>query len=236
MSLRALAPVELRALPAADAQDPVAAAQGVRGPRRHMAPQGSLLAPGLRPVYRLLPWRCVDRTIAAMPGSHRQEWPEPRLRPPRPSGLTPRITQQTDARPPSEQRDSSCPRQSPSPRPQEGDVLFNIEEKVFPDIQANPGEKAFVFIHTVPFEGSVGLVNLLTATRLVRKGFEVTIVLYGPGVLLAARHRGYPSVGSEGFPGNLASTASSRRSSTRARRSTPAGSPWAPCTACARTT
>lgn len=85
----------------------------------------------------------------------------------------------------------------------EGDILFDVEEKVFPDYQANEGDKAYVFMHTVPFEGSVGLVNMLTATRLQRKGFELTFVLYGPGVLMASAARGYPAVGSEGFPGNL---------------------------------
>jgi uncharacterized repeat protein (TIGR04044 family) len=88
-------------------------------------------------------------------------------------------------------------------RAEVGDVLYDTSEKVFEDIKANPGEKAFIFIHTVPFEGSVALVNLLTSTRLVRKGFDVTIVLYGPGVLLASGTRGWPAVGSEGFPGNL---------------------------------
>lgn len=87
--------------------------------------------------------------------------------------------------------------------PAEGDVLFDIEEKVFPDHQAEPGDKAYVFMHTVPFEGSVGLVNMLTATRLQRKGFDLTFVLYGPGVLMASAARGYPAVGQEGFPGNL---------------------------------
>ncbi len=87
--------------------------------------------------------------------------------------------------------------------PKEGDVLFNVEEKVFPDHQAEPGDKAYVFMHTVPFEGSVGLVNMLTATRLQRKGFELTFVLYGPGVLMASATRGYPAVGSDAFPGNL---------------------------------
>ena len=87
--------------------------------------------------------------------------------------------------------------------PKEGDILFNIEDKVFPDHQAEPGDKAYVFMHTVPFEGSVGLVNMLTATRLQRKGFDLTFVLYGPGVLMASAARGYPSVGAEGFPGNL---------------------------------
>ena len=61
-----------------------------------------------------------------------------------------------------------------NPVPAEGEVLFDVEEKIFEDIQANPGEKAFVFIHTVPYEGSVALVNLLTSTRLVRKGFDVS--------------------------------------------------------------
>jgi uncharacterized repeat protein (TIGR04044 family) len=87
--------------------------------------------------------------------------------------------------------------------PKSGDVLFNVEEKVFPDHKANKGDKAYVFMHTVPFEGSVGLVNMLTATRLQRKGFELHFVLFGPGVLMASAARGYPSVGTDGFPGNL---------------------------------
>lgn len=88
--------------------------------------------------------------------------------------------------------------------PADGETLFDTEEKVFEDIKANPGEKAFVFIHTVPYEGSVALVNLLTSTRLIRKGFDVSIILYGPGVLLASGTRGYPGVGQEAFPGHLA--------------------------------
>jgi uncharacterized repeat protein (TIGR04044 family) len=90
------------------------------------------------------------------------------------------------------------------PKAMEGQYLYNTDEKLFEDIKAKPGEKAFVFIHTVPYEGSVALVNLLTATRLRRKGFEVNIVLYGPGVLLASGTRGYPAVGQEAFPGHLA--------------------------------
>jgi uncharacterized repeat protein (TIGR04044 family) len=89
-------------------------------------------------------------------------------------------------------------------RPAEGEYLYDTEEKVFDDIKANEGEKAYVFLHTVPYEGSVALVNLLTATRLRRKGFDVHIVLYGPGVLLASGTRGYPAVGQEAFPGHLA--------------------------------
>jgi len=84
------------------------------------------------------------------------------------------------------------------PRPADGEVLYDVEEKVFEDIRANPGEQAYVFIHTVPYEGSVALVNLLTAT--------------------------WPS------------TTRSRPSSRKGRRSTPAGSPWAPSTASGKTT
>jgi len=84
-----------------------------------------------------------------------------------------------------------------------GDAIVDYEEKVFPDIQAEPGEKAYVFIHSVPFESSVSLVNLLTATRLVRKGFDVSIVLFGPGSLIASATRGFPKVGDEAFPGHL---------------------------------
>jgi uncharacterized repeat protein (TIGR04044 family) len=82
--------------------------------------------------------------------------------------------------------------------------MFDAAEKIFPDHKAEPGEKAYIFIHSVPYEGSVALVNLLTSTRLVRKGFDVTIILYGPGVLLASGSRGYPGVGMEAFPGHLA--------------------------------
>ncbi|HJZ62533.1 MAG TPA: MSMEG_0572/Sll0783 family nitrogen starvation response protein [Miltoncostaeaceae bacterium] len=90
------------------------------------------------------------------------------------------------------------------PKPEEGQQLYDVEEKVFEDIKAEPGQQAFIFMHTVPYEGSVGLVNLLTATRLVRKGFKVSLVLYGPGVLMASATRGYPTVGAEAFPGHLA--------------------------------
>jgi uncharacterized repeat protein (TIGR04044 family) len=89
-------------------------------------------------------------------------------------------------------------------RPADGEVMYDTEEKIFDDIKAKPGEQAFVFIHSVPYECSVALVNLLTATRLVRKGFDVRIVLYGPGVLLGSGTRGYPGVNQEAFPGHLA--------------------------------
>ncbi|MCW2703940.1 MAG: hypothetical protein JWQ37_1935 [Blastococcus sp.] len=84
-----------------------------------------------------------------------------------------------------------------------GDAIVDYEAKVFEDIQAEPGEKAYIFMHTVPFEGSVGLVNMLTATRIRRKGFDTSLVLFGPGSLMASATRGYPKVGDEAFPGAL---------------------------------
>lgn len=84
-----------------------------------------------------------------------------------------------------------------------GDYFVDYEEKVFEDVKAKPGEKALVTFHTVAFEGSIGLVNLLQATRLLRKGFETSILLYGPGVTLGVQ-RGFPTLGDEAFPGHLA--------------------------------
>ena len=82
-----------------------------------------------------------------------------------------------------------------------GDHLVDYEEKVFEDVKAQPGEKALVTFHTVAFEGSIGLVNLLQATRLQRKGYETSILLYGPGVTLGVL-RGFPRLGDEAFPGH----------------------------------
>ena len=83
-----------------------------------------------------------------------------------------------------------------------GDFLVDYEEKVFEDVKAAPGEKALVTFHTVAFEGSIGLVNLLQAVRLKRKGFETSVLLYGPGVTLGVQ-RGFPKLGDEAFPGHL---------------------------------
>ncbi len=82
-----------------------------------------------------------------------------------------------------------------------GDFLVDYEEKVFEDVQAEPGQKALVTFHTVAFEGSIGLVNLLQAKRLQRKGYETSVLLYGPGVTLGVQ-RGFPRLGDEAFPGH----------------------------------
>ncbi|MBE9181273.1 MSMEG_0572 family nitrogen starvation response protein [Oculatella sp. LEGE 06141] len=87
-----------------------------------------------------------------------------------------------------------------TPAHKSGDFFVDYEEKVFPDVKAEPGEKALVTFHTVAFEGSIGLVNLLQALRLLRKGFETSVLLYGPGVTLGIQ-RGFPTLGDEAFPG-----------------------------------
>jgi uncharacterized repeat protein (TIGR04044 family) len=88
------------------------------------------------------------------------------------------------------------------PRNAKGDALVDYEEKVFEDVKAEPGEKALVTFHTVAFEGSIGFVNLLQATRLKRKGYDTSVLLYGPGVTLGVQ-RGFPTLGDEAFPGHL---------------------------------
>ena len=90
-----------------------------------------------------------------------------------------------------------------------GDYFVDYEEKVFEDVKAEPGEKALVTFHTVAFEGSIGFVNMLQATRLQRKGFETSILLYGPGVTLGVQ-RGFPKLGDEAFPGHQNFTAAIR--------------------------
>ena len=87
------------------------------------------------------------------------------------------------------------------PRHVIGDHLVDYEEKVFEDVKAEPGQKALVTFHTVAFEGSIGIVNLLQATRLQRKGYETSILLYGPGVTLGVI-RGFPRLGDEAFAGH----------------------------------
>ncbi len=84
----------------------------------------------------------------------------------------------------------------------DGDFLVDYEDKKFEDVKASPGEKALVTFHTVAFEGSIGLVNLLQASRLISKGFETSVLLYGPGVTLGVQ-RGFPTLGDEAFPGHL---------------------------------
>lgn len=89
-----------------------------------------------------------------------------------------------------------------TPAHKDGDFFVDYEEKVFEDVKAEPGQKALITFHTVAFEGSIGLVNILQAIRLQRKGFDTSILLYGPGVSLGVQ-RGFPTLGDEAFPGHL---------------------------------
>ena len=75
-------------------------------------------------------------------------------------------------------------------RVKKGDAIVDYDEKVFEDIQAEPGEKAYILMHTVPFEGSVGLVNMLTATRINRKGFDTHLVLPSRFLVLSCHRSG----------------------------------------------
>jgi uncharacterized repeat protein (TIGR04044 family) len=100
-----------------------------------------------------------------------------------------------------DQREESIMPAVTKPANQKGDYLVDYEEKKFEDVKAAPGEKALVTFHTVAFEGSIGFVNLLQATRLKRKGFETSILLYGPGVTLGVQ-RGFPKLGDDAFPGH----------------------------------
>ena len=91
------------------------------------------------------------------------------------------------------------------PEVSESDSIVQIDPstKMWPDYKAEGDECALITMHTMPFEGSVGLINQLTATRLNRKGFKVAILLYGPAVLMASNTRGFPTVGADGFAGNM---------------------------------
>ena len=82
------------------------------------------------------------------------------------------------------------------PAHKKGDFFIDYEEKVFEDVKAEPGEKALVTFHTVAFEGSTGFINLLQATRLKRKGFDTSVLLYGPGVTLGVQ-RGFAKLGED---------------------------------------
>lgn len=83
-------------------------------------------------------------------------------------------------------------------RPENGKALVNYEEKLFPDHQANEGEKALFLIHSVPYEGSVAGINMLTAIRTKRKGYDTKVLFYGPASAIPA-YRGWPNVGDDGY-------------------------------------
>ena len=73
--------------------------------------------------------------------------------------------------------------------------------KVFPDIQAEPGQSYFTLVHGIAHESSVSFVAVLQATRALRKGFESAMYFYGPGALNCLDSRGFPTTGDSAFPG-----------------------------------
>ncbi|HSC35807.1 MAG TPA: MSMEG_0572/Sll0783 family nitrogen starvation response protein [Thermodesulfobacteriota bacterium] len=83
-------------------------------------------------------------------------------------------------------------------RPEKGKALVNYEEKLYPDHKAKAGEKALFLIHSVPYEGSVAGINMLTAIRTKKKGYDVTVLFYGPASGIPV-YRGWPNVGDDGY-------------------------------------
>ena len=111
--------------------------------------------------------------------------------------------------------------------------LVDYEEKVFEDVKAEPGEKALVTFHTVAFEGSIGLVNMLQATRLLRKGFETSSCSTARASRWACS-AAFRSSATRRSPATWTSTTSSSSSWPKAARSTPAASRCRRCTATAK--
>ncbi len=60
-----------------DTQARMAKKAGLAGPRSPKTLKDRFFRQVFAPVYRLLPWGIRKRTIQALPGSHRQDWPEP---------------------------------------------------------------------------------------------------------------------------------------------------------------
>lgn len=85
-----------------------------------------------------------------------------------------------------------------SERPQAGQALVDYEEKLYPDHKAREGEKALFLIHSVPYEGSVAGINMLTAIRTKSKGYQTTVLFYGPASGIPV-YRGWPTVGEDGY-------------------------------------
>lgn len=73
--------------------------------------------------------------------------------------------------------------------------------KIFPDIQAEPGQAYLTMIHGIAHESSVSFVACLQALRALRKGFDSVIYFYGPGSMNAISTRGFPTAGDSAFPG-----------------------------------
>ena len=73
--------------------------------------------------------------------------------------------------------------------------------KIFPDVQARPGQSYLTLVHGIAHESSVSFVAILQATRALRKGFESVLYFYGPGSMNCMATRGFPTTGDSAFPG-----------------------------------
>ena len=90
----------------------------------------------------------------------------------------------------------------PHPSQAPGTNLYG-STKLFPDVQAQPGQAYLTLVHGIPHESSVSFVAVLQATRALRKGFESVLYFYGPGAMACMATRGFPTTGDAGFPGEL---------------------------------
>ena len=192
-----------------DSQKQMAERHGTVAPRSPKGAKDVFWMKIFAPIYAVLPWSLRSTIMKSMPGSHRKTWASPATPQGASSALdqfefvTPAVSVSKPNGTPPEKKESTVA-QIVGTRAQAGDAIVDYDQKLFDDIQAEAGEKAYIFMHTVPYEGSVGLVNMLTCTRINRKGFDTSLVLYGPGVLMGSATRGFPTVGSEAFPGHLA--------------------------------
>ena len=88
----------------------------------------------------------------------------------------------------------------PHPSLEKGSSIYG-STKIFPDIQAEPGQSYLTLVHGIAHESSVSFVACLQALRALRKGFESAIYFYGPGAINCLATRGFPKTGDSGFPG-----------------------------------
>ena len=88
----------------------------------------------------------------------------------------------------------------PHPSLPKGSSIYG-STKIFPDIQAEPGQSYLTLVHGIAHESSVSFVACLQALRALRKGYESVLYFYGPGAMNAMATRGFPTTGDSGFPG-----------------------------------
>jgi uncharacterized repeat protein (TIGR04044 family) len=95
----------------------------------------------------------------------------------------------------------------PHPSLPKGSSIYG-STKIFPDIQAEPGQSYLTLVHGIAHESSVSFVACLQALRALRKGFDSVLYFYGPGAMNVIANRGFPTTGDSAFPGeqNINST------------------------------